>query len=143
MKILIILRAEHQGNLDALRQELELDHREEIEYLKEDNILEIKQILSDFDQSKMLFKQEITKLNQELKEAAYKYENRESREDDVETIMELNATLEKYRKDLIKAEDQASFYKLELCNREVNFNKIFNNSPLLTPAHNSMANLVI
>ena len=138
----IIVRIEHQKNTETLIQELNLEFKEEIETLKEDNILEMKQILQDFDQSKIVFKQEISRLHQQLKEASLRYENRESREDDVDTIRDLNATVEKYRQDLIKSEDQASFYKLELCNREVNFNKIFNNSPLLSPSRNSISSLV-
>lgn len=117
---------------------MNVEHKEEIESLKEENIIEIKQILSDFDQSKILFKQEILKLHQELNEAAKKYENRESRQDDVATIRELNSIIEKYRSDLLQAEDQANFFKLELCNREANFNKIFNNSPLLSPVSSPM-----
>jgi hypothetical protein len=140
---ILISSIDHEKRLESLKQELNLEHKEEIEYLKEENINEIKQILSDFDQSKILFKQEMSKLHQELKEAAIKYENRESREDDVQIIRDLNASIEKYRSDLLKAEDQANFYKLELCNREVNFNKIFNNSPLLSPVSGSMTALVI
>ena len=132
---------ENENNLISQAQEIATLHAEEIDAIKEENIIEMKELLRDFDSSKILFKQEISKIQQQLKEADIKYENRESREDDLEIIKDLNATIDKYREDLLKAQDQANFYKLELCNREINFNKIFN-SPLLGPVQSNMVILI-
>ena len=64
-----------------------------------------------------------------LKEAEENFRKRPSRDEDVEFIRKLEEKL--FEQELVcqKLTDEKKLYKLELVNREENFNKIFNNNP--------------
>ena len=57
------------------------------------------------------------------------YENRPSREEDLQKIHELDAELEEREENYRKLWDEMNFYKLELHNREMNYNKMFGANP--------------
>ena len=57
------------------------------------------------------------------------FDDRPSREDDLRLIQKLQAMLEQREDQLRKAWHELKFFKLELINRENNFNKLFNANP--------------
>ncbi|XP_062889928.1 protein FAM184A isoform X7 [Mobula hypostoma] len=64
-----------------------------------------------------------------LEEADEKYNNRESRAEDLQLISELKEMITERDQLMKKLVDDKKFYQLELVNRETNFNKVFNASP--------------
>ena len=57
------------------------------------------------------------------------YDNRPSRDEDVALIKHLQGEVEVKDEALKKAYEDMKFYKLELINREENYNKVFGASP--------------
>jgi hypothetical protein len=57
------------------------------------------------------------------------YENRPSRPEDLEMIRQLQEEIVQKDNALKKAAEDMKFYKLELINREDNFNKMFGTNP--------------
>ena len=58
-----------------------------------------------------------------------KYDSRPSREDDLEMIESLRSDSEFKRKQIMTLTNELNFLRLEISNREENYNKIFNNRP--------------
>ena len=84
---------------------------------------------SDFAQARDMFEEQKALLEQRLAEAEERYKNRESRPEDVMRIKKLAELCQEKDAALAKAADEMKFFKLELINREENFNKMFNRSP--------------
>eukprot|EP01048_Picozoa_sp_COSAG05_P001280 COSAG05_NODE_42_length_26187_cov_393.972286_19_plen_68_part_00 len=61
-----------------------------------------------------------------------KYENRESRQEDLDDKAELERRLKEAEAEVLKVQEEMKYFKLELQNREQNFNKTFGAS--LTPS---------
>jgi len=59
------------------------------------------------------------------------YDNRSSKEEDVELIHRLQAESDSKSQLLKKAEEDMKFYKLELINREQNYNNVFGSKPVI------------
>ncbi len=57
------------------------------------------------------------------------FDDRPSREEDLRLIQKLQALLEQREEELKRAWHELKFFKLELINRENNFNKLFNANP--------------
>lgn len=64
-----------------------------------------------------------------LQEAEELYNNRPSRDEDVQHIHDLQETVLQQDIYCQKLQEEKKKYKLELVNREENFNKMFNSSP--------------
>lgn len=69
-----------------------------------------------------------------MKNASYEdlqglFEERPSRPEDIEAIRMLQAEVERKEDEIKKINEQFKFYKLELANRENNYNKMFNANP--------------
>ena len=64
-----------------------------------------------------------------LQEAEERYENRESRPEDLELIEQLRQQL--YEREMLvkRMEEEKQYFQRELVNRETNFNKVFNSDP--------------
>ena len=72
------------------------------------------------------------------------FEDRPSRPEDLETIKLLKYELGVKSDELKKAHEAMKFFKLELVNRENNFNKVFNANPnvgVLNPLENKVSNI--
>ena len=54
-----------------------------------------------------------------------KYENRESRQEDLDDKAELERRLREAEAEVSKVQEEMKYFKLELQNREQNFNKTF------------------
>jgi len=58
-----------------------------------------------------------------------KYRSRESRPEDVMRVKKLTAIIKGMDEELKKTQEELKFFKLELINRETNFNKVFSRNP--------------
>lgn len=104
-------------------------HLDEFNALNAENIRQKQALISEFKQAQEILKKRIVELQDELNELQLKYESRESREEDLEMIRNLRQTLKDKEETFKKLEDEKKYFKMELVNRETNFNKVFNNLP--------------
>ncbi|XP_025047119.1 protein FAM184A isoform X3 [Alligator sinensis] len=152
------LRHNHQQELVAAKMELErsieLGRRQEKEFLcrisdlqdelrhRDHHIAELdKEILNLHENISALTKElefkgkEVLRIRSEsnqqisLEEMEEKYQNRESRPEDLQLIAELKDLIAERDQLIKKLIEDKKFYQLELVNRETNFNKVFNASP--------------
>ncbi|XP_006123127.2 protein FAM184A isoform X3 [Pelodiscus sinensis] len=152
------LRHNHQQELVAAKMELErsieLSRRQEKEFLcrvsdlheelkhRDHHISELdKEVLTLHENISALTKElefkgkEVLRIRSEsnqqisLEEMEEKYQNRESRPEDLQLIAELKDLIAERDQLIKKLIDDKKFYQLELVNRETNFNKVFNASP--------------
>ncbi|XP_044281670.1 protein FAM184A isoform X2 [Varanus komodoensis] len=152
------LRHNHQQELAAAKMELErsieLSRHQEKEFVcrisdlqdelrhRDRHISELdKEILSLHENISALTKElefkgkEVLRIRSEsnqhisLEEMEEKYQNRESRPEDLQLIAELKDLIAERDQLIKKLIDDKKFYQLELVNRETNFNKVFNASP--------------
>lgn len=68
-------------------------------------------------------------MRESLQKEKLRYENRESRTEDVELIKRLTSDNQDLRKKMEQLREQNKLFKLELTNREDNLNKLFGNVP--------------
>ena len=68
-------------------------------------------------------------MEEEYQELKQLFDDRPSRQEDLKMIQKLQQLLEVREEQLKKAWHQLKFFKLELINRENNFNKLFNANP--------------
>ncbi|KAJ3206831.1 hypothetical protein HDU82_004285, partial [Entophlyctis luteolus] len=139
------LKDKHILALDKQLENLTREHEAKVFNLNEEHIIEANKMIKEFEVAQDYLKKQIANQTKLLEEAAIKYINRESREDDVLRIAALEEDIAKRKKraqammviihslnflDKIKKEE-LEYCKLELSNREANFNKIFNKHPLV------------
>ncbi|XP_048700643.2 protein FAM184A isoform X5 [Caretta caretta] len=152
------LRHNHQQELVAAKMELErsieLSRRQEKEFLcrvsdLQDELKHRDHHISELDKEVLTLHENISALTKELEfkgkevlrirsesnqqlsleEMEEKYQNRESRPEDLQLISELKDLIAERDQLIKKLIDDKKFYQLELVNRETNFNKVFNASP--------------
>ncbi|XP_074804419.1 protein FAM184A isoform X4 [Natator depressus] len=152
------LRHNHQQELVAAKMELErsieLSRRQEKEFLcrvsdLQDELKHRDHHISELDKEVLTLHENISDLTKELEfkgkevlrirsesnqqlsleEMEEKYQNRESRPEDLQLISELKDLIAERDQLIKKLIDDKKFYQLELVNRETNFNKVFNASP--------------
>ncbi|XP_038250867.1 protein FAM184A isoform X2 [Dermochelys coriacea] len=152
------LRHNHQQELVAAKMELErsieLSRRQEKEFLcqvsdLQDELKHRDHHISELDKEVLTLHENISALTKELEfkgkevlrirsesnqqlsleEMEEKYQNRESRPEDLHLISELKDLIAERDQLIKKLIDDKKFYQLELVNRETNFNKVFNASP--------------
>ncbi|XP_044866415.1 protein FAM184A isoform X2 [Mauremys mutica] len=152
------LKHNHQQELVAAKMELErsieLSRRKEKEFLcrvsdLQDELKHCDHHISELDKEILTLHENISALTKELEfkgkevlrirsesnqqisleEMEEKYQNRESRPEDLQLISELKDLIAERDQLIKKLIDDKKFYQLELVNRETNFNKVFNASP--------------
>ncbi|KAJ3278856.1 hypothetical protein HK104_001969, partial [Borealophlyctis nickersoniae] len=124
------LREENAQNLRDLETRLKEEQAQEIERLNEEHIQDSERMLREFEQAQAFLKREIA--NQaKLYDAEIKYINREPREVDLQRIEELEDDIRRRKRKIAGLMGELDYYRLELNNREANFNKIFNKTPLV------------
>ncbi|XP_073432026.1 protein FAM184A isoform X3 [Dendrobates tinctorius] len=152
------LRNHHQQEMEAAAAELErqkeLNRHQELEYLGRISELEKQlkhqeQHVSNLNKELLILHESINTLTKELEfkgkeilrirsdanqqirlsEMEEKYQNRESRPEDMQIISELKDMVAERDQLIKKLIEDKKFYQLELVNRETNFNKVFNASP--------------
>lgn len=83
--------------MEELKLDLKKQHSKEIDALNEQNLNEMQKMLKDFQQGQAFLKKQISGLEKELQDAALRYTHREPREEDIQTIRELNEALDRYK----------------------------------------------
>lgn len=86
---------------------------------------------SEFSSASDLMDQKYKQLSERFAELQDLYENRPSRPEDLEMIRQLQEEILQKDNLLKKAAEDMKFYKLELINREENFNKMFGTNPMV------------
>ncbi|XP_077343160.1 protein FAM184A isoform X4 [Lithobates pipiens] len=152
------LRNHHHQEMEAAAEELErhtdLSRRQESELLGrkaelEKQLRHQEQHVVNLNKELMILHESINTLTKELEfkgkeilrirseanqqirltEMEEKYQNRESRPEDLQVISELKDMVAERDQLIKKLIEDKKFYQLELVNRETNFNKVFNASP--------------
>ncbi|XP_040206255.1 protein FAM184A isoform X2 [Rana temporaria] len=152
------LRNHHHQEMEATADELErnkdLSRRQESELLGrkaelEKQLRHQEQHVVNLNKELMILHESINTLTKELEfkgkeilrirseanqqirltEMEEKYQNRESRPEDLQIISELKDMVAERDQLIKKLIEDKKFYQLELVNRETNFNKVFNASP--------------
>lgn len=90
---------------------------------------ELKKVSMERSQERSQFQDEIDNLKILLRDIEEKFRLRPSLDEDVIFIKHLQEKLSQQEILCQQLNDEKKYYKLELVNREENFNKIFNNSP--------------
>ncbi|TPX35759.1 hypothetical protein SmJEL517_g02001 [Synchytrium microbalum] len=116
---------DHKKALKDLQNDLEVRHAVRTEVVNNDHLGETQRMLKDFDMAQNFLKRQIASLEKRLQEADIKYQNREPREMDIQRISDLEVEVEKKKRRIMALEGELEYCKLELLNREVNYNKVF------------------
>ncbi|XP_039386942.1 protein FAM184A isoform X1 [Mauremys reevesii] len=128
-KEVLRIRSESNQQIRIHEQDLSKKHEKELDVMTADHIREKQSILADFNKTQELLKEINSALQVSLEEMEEKYQNRESRPEDLQLISELKDLIAERDQLIKKLIDDKKFYQLELVNRETNFNKVFNASP--------------
>ncbi|CAM4650311.1 unnamed protein product [Lepidochelys kempii] len=128
-KEVLRIRSESNQQLRIHEQDLSKKHEKELDVMTADHIREKQSMLADFNKTQELLKEINSALQVSLEEMEEKYQNRESRPEDLQLISELKDLIAERDQLIKKLIDDKKFYQLELVNRETNFNKVFNASP--------------
>lgn len=84
---------------------------------------------NDYAQMEVDQQQRYDGLNDKYQDLLKLYDNRPSKEEDVEMINMLRQSLMLKEEELKKANENLKWFKLEIVNREGNYNKLFNANP--------------
>ncbi|KAM7171939.1 protein FAM184A [Macrochelys suwanniensis] len=128
-KEVLRIRSESNQQIRIHEQDLSKKHEKELDVMTADHIREKQSMLADFNKTQELLKEINSALQVSLEEMEEKYQNRESRPEDLQLISELKDLIAERDQLIKKLIDDKKFYQLELVNRETNFNKVFNASP--------------
>ncbi|XP_054029980.1 protein FAM184A [Dryobates pubescens] len=128
-KEVLRIRSESNQQIRMHEQDLSKKHEKELDVLTADHIREKQSMLADFNKTQELLKEINSALQFSLEEMEEKYQNRESRPEDLQLISELKDLIAERDQLIKKLIEDKKFYQLELVNRETNYNKVFNASP--------------
>ncbi|GCB70196.1 hypothetical protein scyTo_0005628 [Scyliorhinus torazame] len=123
------IRSEVNQKIRTYEQDMIKKQEKMINEMTAAHLQETQCMLADFTKAQELLKDKISSLEILLEEAEEKYNNRESRQEDLQLITELKEMISERDQLTKKLMDDKKFYQLELVNRETNFNKVFNASP--------------
>lgn len=94
-------------------------------------ILEIDELQRQFSGVQDLVDQKYRNLEDSYRELQSLFDSRPSRNEDLEIISQLQKNCNEKESQLRKAFEDKKFYKLELLNREENYNKLFGAKPVI------------
>ncbi|RNF26322.1 protein FAM184A [Trypanosoma conorhini] len=131
-------RSEFNTTLQALRREFE-NEQERARRLNENHLNEvatthkllIDDLMQQHEEERRAQDSVIRELRAALEDLRYRYEYRESRGEDVAMINRLMKELKQKEQEMEKVVQDMKMYKLELLNREENYNKVFGRRPLV------------
>jgi len=126
---ILSIRRECNSRMRCREEELTEDHQKTLQTLRHNHVNELRHQNDDWTQEKCKLQEEVDALSFMLKETEEKFRQRPSRDEDVLYINQLQEKLTKQELICQKLNDEKKYYKLELVNREENFNKVFSNSP--------------
>lgn len=121
---------------------LKLIFKQEKEILLKEHLEETAKLQEEFNATTELMEERYNDLLQRFEELSELHENRPSRDEDLTLIKHLQEQVGIKEEALKKAHEDMKFYKLELINREENYNKVFGAMPnvgVLNPLANARA----
>ncbi|CCW68976.1 unnamed protein product [Phytomonas sp. Hart1] len=124
---LVQVRGEHSEAM----QRAEGEHNTRLNLLVSEHKRLSDRALLEFEAEKRTHQMLITRMKESYEELLHKYNYRESRPEDVNLINQLTKSGHEKDKALKKAQQDLQLYKLELINREENYNKLFGRSPVI------------
>ena len=101
----------------------------EMQSLVEEQVKDVREMETEFGKASELMEERYRQLSERFGELQELYEGRPSRPEDLELIRQLQEEIAQKDALLRKAAEDMKFYKLELINREENFNKMFGTNP--------------
>lgn len=104
-------------------------HKAALERLLEEQIRETQALQEQFDRARQLQESQTELLQHRVTELQELYDSRPSREEDLARIIALEAEVAEQARAIEKLVEDMKFYKLELVNREHNYNKVFGGAP--------------
>eukprot|EP01064_Diplonema_japonicum_P005150 TRINITY_DN13454_c0_g1_i1.p1 TRINITY_DN13454_c0_g1~~TRINITY_DN13454_c0_g1_i1.p1 ORF type:complete len:1085 (+),score=346.47 TRINITY_DN13454_c0_g1_i1:317-3256(+) len=116
---------EYSRKVNSMAQE----HEKVIQDLKSGQRQQVVKLTDEFTAVQAAMKQKHQDLLVKVAELEYQYANRESRDEDVSRINQLIVEISSKDEALIKAFNELRWYKLELVNREENYNRVFGRQP--------------
>ncbi|NP_001087755.2 family with sequence similarity 184 member A L homeolog [Xenopus laevis] len=128
-KEILCVRSEANQQIRVHEQDLNKKHKEDLNDLTSAHIREKQILIAEMTKNQALFMEKNSALQKSLTEMEEKYQNRESRPEDLQIISELKDMVTERDQLIKKLIDDKKFYQLELVNRETNFNKVFSASP--------------
>ncbi|KAL3864834.1 hypothetical protein ACJMK2_006484 [Sinanodonta woodiana] len=132
------VKSDTKVQLKNREEQLLKKYQAELDNLQADHIRESQELVTQFNQAQELLKDKISELQIQLEEAEERYQNRESRPEDLELIEQLRESILEKEQRMKQLIDEKRYFQMELVNRETNFNKVFNASPnvgVLNPLH--------
>jgi len=108
------LRLEHKGSVDRMLQE---------------QVEETRSLTASFQQARELLQDQLGLAQEQLREWQSRFERRESRPEDLAQIEAMRKQLKEKDEIVRRTYEEMKYFKLELKNREENFNKTFGNQP--------------
>ncbi|XP_075124148.1 protein FAM184A isoform X2 [Leptodactylus fuscus] len=128
-KEILRIRSEANQQIRIHEQDLNKKHEEDINDLTTAHITEKQVLMTEFAKTQAMLMEKNSALQVSLTDMEEKYQNRESRPEDLQVISELKDMVAERDQLIKKLIEDKKFYQLELVNRETNFNKVFNASP--------------
>ena len=117
------------NDFDQKVKKLTRQQQSEMESLIQDNLVQTKRLNEEFGNTMQLMEEKVTVLKNEVIAWEERYRCRESRPEDVARLMELEHIVRENEDTIKRQAEEMKFFKLELINREENFNKMFSRSP--------------
>jgi hypothetical protein len=103
--------------------------KSERDSLLKEHLEETTSLQQEFQNTTEMMEDRYKQLQKRYEDLQDMYDNRPSRDEDVALIKHLQGEVEVKDEALKKAYEDMKFYKLELINREENYNKVFGASP--------------
>ncbi|KAM8954109.1 protein FAM184A isoform 1-T1 [Pelodytes ibericus] len=128
-KEILRIRSEANQQIRYHEQDLNKKHEEGVKGITATYMNEKQTIAAEFSKLQAMLLEKNSALQVSLTEMEEKYQNRESRPEDLQIISELKDMVAERDQLIKKLIEDKKFYQLELVNRETNFNKVFNASP--------------
>ncbi|XP_065649788.1 protein FAM184A isoform X3 [Hydra vulgaris] len=126
-----VLDVRRECNLQ-MREQLEIltmKHNVYVDEVKAKCAYELNLMANEHSEKILKFQKEVESLKLDLKNASNMFHNRPSRKEDIDLIDELKNCIFEQELEIRKLTKDKEHYRLELINREQNFNKLFNSSP--------------
>ncbi|XP_065919483.1 protein FAM184A-like isoform X2 [Dysidea avara] len=128
---ILTIRRESTAQLQHREQELLKAHKVELKSSSSYYEHKIQLLLADFNKAKDILNTELTISKERLEDMKRRYQNRESRPEDLEQIRYWKNIGSEQEAELSQLMSEKRFYQLELVNREQNYNKVFNANPTI------------
>lgn len=129
-------KASFEADLDKQLKELQdkeaklrADFKAQRDDIIRENLEAMAQLQRDLKSTTQMMEERYNDLNQRYLELQDQYDTRPSRDEDLMLIKHLQEEVDAKDEALKKAYDDMKFYKLELINREENYNKVFGATP--------------